>query len=271
MIALLTDFGLEGGFVGVMKGVIYSINPEAKIVDITHNLTPHDIEEGAFYILTSYKYFPENTIFVVVVDPGVGGRRRIILTKSPKYCFIAPDNGILSWVLREEKAEKVLQVTQDKYFLKPISSTFHGRDIFAPVAGYLSKGIPISEFGDEIEDPVSISFPEPIVRKEKIEGRVLLIDRFGNAITNLSLKRFPFLKDSCFRLRMKTVEVTRVLEHYLQGRDEDPFLIAGSSGFWEISLSRKSFAKKYHIKRGDEFTLSLSLKPSHNLKLNGLG
>ena len=258
IIALLTDFGLQDNFVGIMKGIIYSISPGVKIVDITHNVSPQDVEEGAFYLLTSYRYFPEGTIFVVVVDPGVGSARRIILVKSQKYYFIAPDNGILSWVLREEKLKKIVQVTQDKYFLKPISSTFHGRDIFAPVAGHLSKGIPINEFGNEIKDPVSIPFPEPIVRKEEIEGKVLLIDKFGNAITNLSLRKFFSLEDGNFKLRMKTIEITRVLRHYSQGKGEDPFLIAGSSGFWEVSLRRKSFAKKYNIKRGDKFTLKFS-------------
>jgi len=255
IIALLTDFGLEGNFVGVIKGVIYSINPKVRIVDITHSISAQNIKEGAFYILTSYRYFPENTIFVVIVDPGVGSRRRIILVKSQNYYFIAPDNGILSWVLKEQEIEKVVEVTQKKYFLKPVSSTFHGRDIFAPVAAHLSRGISINEFGKEIKEVINIPFPEPIVKKEEIKGRVLLTDRFGNAITNLSLKRFSFLKDESFILKIKTAEVVKVCEFYSQGKAEEPFLIPGSSGFWEISISEGNFAERFGIGKEEGFVV----------------
>jgi hypothetical protein len=260
IIALLTDFGLENNFIGVMKGIIYSINPKVKIVDITHSVNPQDVEEGAFYILTSYRYFPQNTIFVVIVDPKVGGKRRIILIKLQKYYFIAPDNGILSWALKEQKIERIVEVTKEKYFLKPVSKTFHGRDIFAPVAAHLSRGISINEFGKEIKEIINIPFPEPIVKREEIKGKILLIDRFGNAITNLSLKRFSFLKDESFILRIKTAEVMKVCEFYSQGKAEEPFLIPGSSGFWEISISEGNFARQFSIEKGKEFVVTRMAK-----------
>jgi hypothetical protein len=172
-----------------------------------------------------------------------------------RYYFIAPDNGILSWALKKQKIEKIVEVTQEKYFLKPISNTFHARDIFAPVAAHLSRGISINEFGKEIKEIINIPFPKPIVKREEIKGRVLLIDRFGNAITNLSLKMFSF-KDESFILRIKTAEVMKVCEFYSQGKAKEPSLIPGSSGFWEISINEGNFARQFGIEKGKEFVVT---------------
>ncbi|MCD6232212.1 SAM-dependent chlorinase/fluorinase [Candidatus Aerophobetes bacterium] len=259
-IVLLTDFGLENNFTGVVKGVIYSVNPEAKIIDLTHNISPQDIKEGAFYLLTSYKYFPQNTIFVVVIDPGVGSKRKIVLVKTAKYYFLAPDNGVLSWVLKKEKIERIIEVSEEKYFINPVSSTFHARDIFAPVAGYLSKGSPVENFGKEVKRIAFFPFPQPKIEKNFIKGKILLIDRFGNAITNLSLKEFDFLREGNFVLKIKSAKVTRVHKFYseVEKKDKEPFIIAGSSGFWEISLNQKNFAKEFNIGKEREFLIEIT-------------
>ena len=259
LIVLLTDFGLENNFLGVVKGVIYSVNPEVRIVDLTHNITPQSVEEGAFYLLTSYKYFPKNSIFVVVIDPGVGSKRKIILVKSAKYCFLAPDNGILSWILREEKIEKIIEVNEKEYFIKPVSSTFHARDIFAPVAGYLSKGISIENFGSKIKKIITFPFPQPKIEENIIKGKILLIDRFGNAITNLSLKKFSFLKNRNFILKIKSTQVTKICKFYseISEKNKRPFIISGSSGFWEISLNQGNFAKEFNIKKEEKFLIKI--------------
>jgi len=258
-IVLLTDFGLDNNFVGVVKGVIYSVNPEVKIIDLTHCITPQDIKEGAFYLLTSYRYFPKNSIFVVVIDPGVGSKRKVILVKTSKYYFLAPDNGVLSWVLREEKIEKIIEVNEKKYFIKPLSSTFQARDIFAPVAGYLSKGIPIENFGSKIKKIIILSFPQPKIEEKIIKGEILLIDRFGNAITNLSLREFAFLKEGNFILKIKSTQVTKVRKFYseISEKDKEPFIISESSGFWGISFNQGNFAKKFNIKKEEKFLIEI--------------
>ncbi len=259
LIVLLTDFGLDNNFVGVVKGVIYSVNSEVRIVDLAHYITPQSIKEGAFYLLTSYRYFPKNSIFVVVIDPGVGSKRKIILVKTAKYYFLAPDNGVLSWVLREEKIEKIIEVNEEKYFIKPVSSTFQARDIFAPVAGYLSKGISIENLGNKIKKIITLPFPRPELKKNIIRGEILLIDRFGNAITNLSLREFSFLKNGDFILKIKSTQVTKACKFYseISKEDKKPFIISGSSEFWGISLNQGNFAKEFNIEKEEKFLIEI--------------
>ena len=186
VITLLTDFGNQDAYVGIMKGVIAGINPFANIVDICHSISPQDIFSGAYLLYTSYKYFPRKTIHVVVVDPGVGSRRNIICVETKNYFFLAPDNGILSFIVQEERLKSIIRVTNSKYFLPSLSSTFHGRDVFAPVAAHLSLGVRSQKMGIKINQLKQLDMPKPVHKKTgQVEGQIIYIDRFGNLITNI--------------------------------------------------------------------------------------
>ncbi|MCP5109892.1 MAG: SAM-dependent chlorinase/fluorinase, partial [bacterium] len=194
IITLTTDFGLDDHFAGTMKGVILGILPTAEIVDLCHNVTPFEITEGAFLIAQAYRYFPKRTVHVVVVDPGVGTARRPILVEAAGQFFIGPDNGVLSMVYSREK-HKARHITARKYFLEHISNTFHGRDVFAPVAAHLRKGTPPSKFGKLIGDHLRPTFEKPVrTGKRYWTGAVLKVDHFGNLITNFRLDEFPELR-----------------------------------------------------------------------------
>ena len=194
IITLTTDFGTNDHFVGVMKGVILDIVPEAEIVDICHAVQAFDVLDGALTISQAYSYFPTRTVHVVVVDPGVGTARRPILASSDKYHFVAPDNGVLSLVYAREERMHVRHITSEHYFLQPVSNTFHARDIFAPVAAYLAKEVDTLKFGEEVEEYVRFSAPKPkAVDANRLRGVVLKVDRFGNLITNITPQDAPML------------------------------------------------------------------------------
>ncbi len=194
VITLTTDFGLSDHFVGAMKGVILGICPAARIVDITHQITPFEIPEAAFVIAQAYRLFPRKTVHVIVVDPGVGTSRRPIVAEAAGQLFVAPDNGVLSMVLADAKA-RVREITASRYFRKPVSQTFHGRDIFSPVAAHLAKGVPPARMGKSIDDWLRTRFGRPErTGKRAWTGSVLKIDRFGNLITNFPAGDFPELE-----------------------------------------------------------------------------
>ena len=186
LITLITDFGLRDHFVGVMKGIIHSICPEAMIIDISHDIGFADIKHGAFTLMASYKYFPAGTIFVCVVDPGVGSERKPILIKTNDYIFIGPDNGIFSYALSRETVEKVIHISNHDFFLESVSNTFHGRDIFAPVSAHVAQGVEIDTLGESVSDYINIQFPKPVIKKKQIVGEIVTNDRFGNIITNIT-------------------------------------------------------------------------------------
>src|SRR5262245_32283700 len=190
-ITLTTDFGTRDWFVGTMKGVILGIKPRARVVDITHEIAPGDIRGGAFALMASCRYFPKGTLHVAVVDPGVGSRRRAIAVRTANSILIGPDNGVLSWALRGETIQSIRQLENRRYFLEPVSRTFHGRDIFAPVAAHLSRGVALERLGRELHDLVRLPWPEPVKQREEIRGEIVYIDRFGNAITNIRGERIP--------------------------------------------------------------------------------
>jgi len=252
VISLLTDFGYSDWYVGTMKGVIYSINPHARIVDICHTAKPHHIIGGAFMLSASYRYFPGGTIHAAVVDPGVGGQRKPIIVKTERYYFVAPDNGLLSFVLEAEKMLKMVEIVNSKFFLKPVSRTFHGRDIFAPAAAYLSKGVPIEEFGREISKIIRIEAPKPVLLGgRKARGHVLYIDTFGNAITDVPSS----ILSGYFRLIIKGTVIEAVYDSYSQASDGEVFGIIGSYGNLEIAVKEGSAAARLSLKEGDEFTI----------------
>jgi S-adenosyl-L-methionine hydrolase (adenosine-forming) len=187
IIALLTDFGDRDPFVGIMKGVMLGINPNLQLVDISHEITPQRVREAAIVLSVTFPYFPLHTIFVVVVDPGVGGARRPLIVETAEHLFVGPDNGVLGPVLGQTDVRCVIHATQAQYFRRPISRTFHGRDVFAPLAAWLSQGVEVRDMGPAIDDYERLELPRPSARLDGgLEGEVLYQDRFGNLMTNLS-------------------------------------------------------------------------------------
>ena len=240
ILTLTTDFGLSDHYVGVMKGVILGIAPAARIVDLCHQASAYEIGEAAFLIAQAYRYFPKKTVHVVVVDPGVGTARRPILAEAAGQYFVAPDNGVLGMIYTQEK-HKVRLINNDRYFRKPVSRTFHGRDIFAPVAAHLAKGVAPARVGKIINDylrPAS-SAPER-TGKHVWTGTVLKVDHFGNVVTNFRLSDFP---PTSFEVVIGPHVVTRVARNYAECAPGELFTIEGSSGYLEISTGQGSAAK----------------------------
>lgn len=261
MITLTTDFGLTEHYVGAMKGVIYNVNPQAQVVDITNSVQSFDILDGAIAISQSYSYFPAGTVHVVVVDPGVGSTRRPILASVGQYLFVAPDNGVLSLVYEREERVTVRHITGEHYFLQPVSNTFHGRDIFAAVAGYLSKGLETEKFGEEISDYVRFLAPKPkVTTPNSWTGVVLKTDKFGNLITNISEKDIPqlFAPNAAFKISVGKIEITRIRSTYAEGAQGEVFAIIGSSGFLEISTNRGAASRMAAADKGSPVTITLT-------------
>jgi len=261
IVTLTSDFGLNDHFVGTMKGVILNIAPEAKIIDICHSVQPFDILDGALTIAQAYSYFPAGTIHVVVVDPGVGSARRPLMVSTEKHCLVAPDNGVLSLILDREERVKVRHITMQHYFLQPVSNTFHGRDVFAPVAGYLAKGVDGEKLGDEISDYVRFSAPRPKASGEKtMRGVILKVDRFGNLVTNFTLEDVPALFQTPplpFKIVIGNREITELHGTYSEALPNELFGILGSMGYVEIAASRASAAQLLGVGKGTEVHIVL--------------
>ncbi|MBC8164427.1 MAG: SAM-dependent chlorinase/fluorinase [Bryobacteraceae bacterium] len=242
VITLTTDFGTSDHFVGVMKGVILSICPEARVTDITHDVQPFQISQGAFLISQAFPYFPRGTIHVVVVDPGVGTARRPILVEAAGQRFIAPDNGVLAMVYAD-LPHTVREITAEKYFLPSRSSTFHGRDIFAPTAAHLARGARPSSVGAKIEDHLKIAFYQPQrSSKRRWTGTILHVDHFGNIITNFHVDQFEGIGTRPFELEAGPRRISRLALNYSETESGEPFAIVGSSGFIEIAINQGSAA-----------------------------
>jgi hypothetical protein len=240
IITLTTDFGLTDHYVGVMKGVILGIAPAARIVDISHQVGAYEIAEAAFLIAQAYPYFPKKTVHVIVVDPGVGTARRPILMEAAGQYFVAPDNGVLGMIFPRER-HKVRAVDNPLYFRKPVSQTFHGRDIFTPVAAHLAKGVAPARMGKPIQDYLRPAFGAPErTGKHFWTGTVLKIDHFGNVVTNFRLSDFP---GAAFELVLGPHVITRLARNYAEGGVGELFTIVGSSGYLEISAGQGSAAK----------------------------
>lgn len=243
LITLTTDFGSTDHFAGTMKGVILGIQPAAEIVDITHDVQAFEIPDGAFTIAQAYRHFPKRTIHVVVVDPGVGSTRRPLLAEMAGQFFIAPDNGVLSMIFAREKP-KVRHITNERYFLRPVSRTFHGRDVFAPVAAHLASGITPARFGKLIDDYLRLTFDRPVqTGKNAWTGSILKVDRFGNLITNLHIDQFPNLQVRPFQLLAGGKPVTRLALTFTECAPDELFVLVGSSGYLEVATNQGSAAK----------------------------
>jgi S-adenosylmethionine hydrolase len=257
LITLTTDFGLTDHFAGVMKGVILSLCPAARIVDICHEVSAYQIAEGGFTIAQAYRFFPPKTVHVIVVDPGVGTARRPLLTEAAGQFFVAPDNGVLSMIYSGEK-HKVRAVTASRYFLGNVSRTFHGRDVFAPVAAHLANGVAPSRFGKPVTDYLRLDFDTPVRTGKRVwTGAVLKVDHFGNLITNFRPENFPQVRAGRFVMAAGMERIGRLAQNYAECAPGELFLIEGSSGFLEISLSQASAAKRLGCASGSPLELTV--------------
>jgi len=255
VITLLTDFGTVDYFGSSMKGVTLSINPDARIVDITHEIPPQDIESGAFTLLAAYGSFPAGTIHVAVVDPGVGSSRRAIMVQAGGHFFVGPDNGIFSYICDRQPDHRVFHLTKEEYFRTPVSGTFHGRDIFAPVAAALSLGVNPKDLGVEIKDYIRLESLAPKKLKNgKLKARIINIDRFGNCITNVTHNELtPEMIAAGAQLTVKGKTIKSFKRLFAEGKAKKPklFGIWGSAGFLEIAAFSDSAAKLLDCRSGD--------------------
>ena len=243
ILTLTTDFGTKDHFTGVMKGVILGICPEAQIIDIAHEVQPFEISEGAYLIAQAYRYFPAKSIHVIVVDPGVGSARRPILVEAGEHYFIGPDNGSLAMVY-SHIPHKVRAITNEKYFLKPVSHTFHGRDVFSPCAAHLARGARPSTFGKLIDDYLKPVFTDPQrIGKRVWLGTILHIDRFGNLITNFHIDQFSDVRVRQFELAIGTRTLTRLCSTFAEVEPGEVVAIIGSSGYIEVVVNQGSGAR----------------------------
>ncbi|MSQ21750.1 MAG: S-adenosyl-l-methionine hydroxide adenosyltransferase [Dehalococcoidia bacterium] len=271
VITLLTDFGLADAYVGAMKGVILGVNPGATLIDLTHDVSPQDVLQGAFLLSTAWRYFPAGTIHVAVVDPGVGTERRALLLEAHGHLFLAPDNGLLSFILPPEDADAPLYqpyraslpqgyrayaLTSSRYWRHPVSATFHGRDIFAPMAGHLSLGVAPKDVGDPVDSLIRLVIPVPSWRDGQLVGYVLHIDRFGNVVTTVPEAALVGHDDVVVEIAGATV---RGLVHTYAEANGLAALI-GSHGYLEFALTNGNAAKLLGVKVGDEVKVKVREK-----------
>jgi S-adenosylmethionine hydrolase len=258
LIALVSDFGTRDHYVGAMKGVIYSINPEATVVDVSHDLPPHDIAAAADELSCTYKYFPPGTVFLVVIDPGVGSARRGIAAEAGEWRFVAPDNGVLSGVFAEFPPKKIVELTERRYARPTVSRTFEGRDRFAPAAAWLSKGVHLPAFGRPISDPAILERVLPSVGEASVSGIVTRVDRFGNVITNLDRRTCERLTDGMGVLRLEIAgnAIHRIVSTYTEINPGEVAALFGSTDHLECAMRAERAADRLGVKAGDSVVLS---------------
>jgi S-adenosylmethionine hydrolase len=260
-VTLTTDFGTAGPYAGSLRGAVLKANPDVNVVDNTHEISRGNIREGALVLGCSYRWFPDGSIHVVVVDPTVGSDRRPILVSTENHYFIAPDNGVLSYIFQTEEIYNVVEITEDHFFYKPTSQTFHGRDIFAPVAGWLAKVQDVGRFGQTISEYVSEPFPLPAQVKDKAwKGAILYVDGFGNAVTNLTEEHIPRDESgypAVNRILTMKGEIRQARNFYSERNDDEPFIIQGSLGYYEIAVNGASAAERLQLKPGSEVGIIL--------------
>ncbi len=263
IITLTSDFGARDAFVASLKGVILKINPPAQMVDVSHEIAPQDVWEAAFTLKSAYTYFPKGTVHLAVVDPGVGSVRRPIIVVTESYYFVGPDNGLFTLIYQEAERVRVHHITATHYFLPNPSQTFHGRDVFAPVAAWLSKGIPSGNFGEEITDYLKLNVPSPKVSPTGIEGHVVHIDRFGNMITNISLKSVQALLGEEMNISSLGVtvvgrEIKGFKRFYAESTPGEASALINSSGFVEIFVFKQNARAVLSSKRGEVVRVSVN-------------
>ncbi|MBN2338180.1 MAG: SAM-dependent chlorinase/fluorinase [Acidobacteria bacterium] len=247
IVTLLSDFGLRDHFVASMKGVMLGLNPELTFVDISHEIPPQDVFSAAFTLGQTWHLYPPGTVHLAVVDPGVGGARKALAASAGGQFFVAPDNGILSYVFSSAEDSAAYEITAEHYYRKPVSATFQGRDIFAPIAAWISRGIPLPQLGPALPDPVKLQLPAiKRVQDALIQGVVLAVDHFGNLVTNLRPEDVP----RAFRIMAGKQEIIRRCATYGEGAAGEFFIVAGSTGYLEIAVKNGSAAERLNMKPG---------------------
>jgi len=261
-IVLLTDFGFRDSYAGVMKGVISGICPEAPVIDLSHNIIPHDVAEAAFVLASSREYFPAGSIFACVVDPGVGTDRRILCMRTRDHVFLAPDNGLLSVLSEQFGYDDLRTVTCEDYFLQDRSHTFHGRDIFAPVAAHLAAGLEVEKLGEPSQHLAGLRLPRPLRSVDgSLHGEVIYVDRFGNLITNVrrtTLENSFSTPRSDLIVQMKGERIAGLSTAYGQRAEGELLALVGSTGYMEIAVNRGSAAQTLECGKGDSVTVGTS-------------
>ena len=259
MITLTSDFGLKDPYVAEMKGVILTINPNAILIDITHEVAQFDVRAGAFMLASAAPYFPAGTVHLAVVDPGVGTQRRAIIIQTKKSFFVGPDNGVLFLVAQNQGIEHIYHLTNPKFMLSSVSRTFHGRDVFAPAAAYLDRGVEPTEFGEEISDPVSPQFAKVKRANGSLIGEVMHVDDFGNIITNINQTDIAQNQIKLVKVELPSISLQLAFgETYAEAKAKEPIALIGSHGFFEIALNRGNAAEKFHVKAGDKIVFTVS-------------
>ena len=264
IVTLVSDFGTKDAYVGTMKGVVLSVNPAAVIIDITHHIEPQNLTQAAYIIPSVYKYFPENTVHIIVIDPGVGGDRAVLAAKINKHIFLAPDNGVLTLLWKDTEVDAIIRVENTRFFLKPVSQTFHGRDIFAPVGAYLSKGIDIRTFGPTLhkKDVVHLRLNEPYINENhELVGAVVFVDRFGNCVTNIDESRLNKLRETEQDNRLEIIigekRINGLSHSYCDVEPRNPLAVVGSCGYLEIAVNGGNAKNYFNIQAGDTIRMSL--------------
>jgi S-adenosyl-L-methionine hydrolase (adenosine-forming) len=255
LITLTTDFGLQDGFVGIMKGVIATINPQVQVIDLTHGIPAQDILAGALTLRHAAAYFPRGTIHVAVVDPGVGSARRPLLIESDGNYFIGPDNGLLSLAVENKMPTHVVELSNPAYHLEPTSATFHGRDIFAPVAAHLSLGVAVTAFGDELETFDHLRLPKVTWASNELHGEIIYIDSFGNLFTNIQEHDLKGLSGREFAVSIGALRMPGPVRSYAAAATGDYVAVVNSWGLLEIAVYRGNARKRSGAIIGDRVKL----------------
>jgi S-adenosylmethionine hydrolase len=250
VIALLTDFGTRDHYAGTMKGVVLGICPDVTLVDISHDVAAHDVLGGALELAAAYRYFPAGTIFLVVVDPGVGSARRGIAVEIADYALVAPDNGVLTAVLDERPAKRIVELTERKYARPTMSRTFEGRDRFAPAAAWLAKGVDLGAFGRSAGMVHRLDIPRPTIEDDGIHGEILRVDRFGNLITNIDRRTFERIAHGAMEIRAGSHAVSRVVSTYADASAAEVCALFGSTDHLEVAVNGADAAQALDLGRG---------------------
>lgn len=261
IITITTDFGETDPYVASMKGVILSINPDARIVDVTHQIPASSIQEGALIIKEVYPYFPSGTVHLGVIDPGVGSKRRPIAILADNHFFVGPDNGLFWPAIEKRKNLRVVHLINKNYWMNKISSTFHGRDIFAPVSAYLSRGVNLSLLGKKIDDPATLESRLPLKKNGDLVGEVIRVDNFGNLITNITKEQLsPYLSCKGFTIKIGNLILKKISNTYNDVPEGRPLALVGSSDLLEISINMGKAANSLGEKLGigTKVTIKLS-------------
>ena len=257
-VALLTDFGTRDHYAGTLKGVVLTICPDATIVDIGHDIPPHDVVAGALELAACYRYFPHGTVFLVVVDPGVGSSRRGLAADTGDYKFVAPDNGVLSAVFADTPPKKVVELSERKYALPTVSRTFEGRDRFAPAAGFLAKGVGLLALGKTLANFQSIDLRRPSLSAAELTGEVVRVDRFGNLITNIDRRAFEqFAAGGAIAVAVGSAAVARLVATYADAPPGELCALFGSTDHLEVAINAGDAAATLRLARGAPATVRL--------------